>query len=545
MDHSWLRNLRLAFAAIGPIIAVSAISMTIAKADRPYLQVGLSQDQLEIVEVETDETSAAVFEAPQQLAPTMPAPVIYDRAIATTNCNCGTTSCCSVADKKAAYAKMMSAYAGVFYENNFSYLKDPCYEGPSFYSDRFKNIDTRWGTFSFGGETRYRYHDERNLRGLGITGKDDTFWLTRQRLYADWKINDTLRVYGEILDANSSDEEFAPRPIEENDMDFLNLFADVLLLDTGSSKLTARVGRQELLYGVQRAVSPLDWANTRRTFEGVKLLYQSGDTSIDAFWTQYVPVAPNELDDADSNQPFYGIYASKKGTSLGVFDAYYLGYENRDVGFSYQTFGSRTAGETDRGILYDMEGAIQFGKNENNSDHNAGFFTAGIGRKYETRLLSPTVWAYYDYASGEDDFDQVGRGDNGYDPLYPLAHKFNGFMDLFGRRNLHDFNVLTTAPLTKNISLVLWYHSFRLVEETTPYSVAMNPYNSTTKAESKDLGQEIDVLFNINLNPRNNVLLGYSHFSGGDYYDTDGIKPAIAGDSADADFFYAQFQSRY
>ena len=524
MDCHWSRKLRLMLALFGAATSTSLVLTSIAHAGSPS-----PSDGLEIVEVETN----------------LGGPPVSETSLPSAFCHCGKTSCCSEEDKQAATDKMKSAYAGVFYENDFSYLNDPCYDGPSFYADRFKNIKTRWGTFSFGGETRYRYHDERNHRGLGITGKDDTFWLTRQRLYADWKVNDTLRLYGEVLDANSSGEEFAPRPIEENDLDFLNLFVDVLLLDNGSSKLTARIGRQELLYGAQRTVSPLDWANTRRTFEGVKVLYQSGDTSIDAFWTQYVPVAPNELDDADSNQQFYGFYASQKGTPIGVFDAYYLGYDNHDVGFSYHTLGSRVAGKTVGGMLYDMEGAFQFGEDDTPSAHNAGFFTAGVGRQYESRLLSPTIWAYYDYASGEDDFDQVGLGDGGYDHLFPLAHKYNGLMDLFGRRNLHDFNVLTTAPLTKNISLLLWYHYFRLVEETTPYSVVMTPYNKDVQAESKDLGHEIDLLFNINLDPRNNVLLGYSHFFGGDYYDTDGIKPAIAGDDADADFFYAQFQSRY
>jgi hypothetical protein len=33
-----------------------------------------------------------------------------------------------------------------------------------------------------------------------------------------------------------------------------------------------RVGRQELLYGSQRLISTLDWANTRRTFQGENLL---------------------------------------------------------------------------------------------------------------------------------------------------------------------------------------------------------------------------------------------------------------------------------
>ncbi|TWT74203.1 alginate export family protein [Allorhodopirellula solitaria] len=450
----------------------------------------------------------------------------------------------SVQEKRAAaMAKMKGAYAGVFYANNFSYLDDPYYNGPRYFSDCFKNIQTRYGTLSLGGESRYRYHDERNMRGLGITGNDDTFWLTRNRLYADWHINDTFRIYAEALDANSGGEIYAPRPIEENDFDIQNLFVDVKLLDGPDGTLTARLGRQELLFGAQRTVSPLDWANTRRTFQGVRGNYQQGDTSIDAFWTELVRVDPKGSDDVSSDIQFYGTYLTQQNTSLGTLESYYLGSDNHFIGFSEQTLGSRVSGATDNGTLYDFEGAYQFGSDATDDRHSAGFFSAGLGRNIETDFFSPVVWCRWDRASGEKDFNEVGQGDGGYDHLYPLAHKYLGFMDLFGRRNLDDFNVFTQTPLTEKVSLILWYHYFRLVEATTPYSVVMTPYNTTTPAASKDLGHEIDVLLNYNINPRNNVVLGYSHFNAGDYYDAPTIGPADG--KNDADFFYFQYTTRY
>ncbi len=457
---------------------------------------------------------------------------------------CPSLSAKTIKEKQAAaMANMKNAYAGVFYANDFSYLDDPYYNGPRFFSDNFKNMQTGHGTLSLGGETRYRYHDERNFRGTGITGLDDTFWLTRNRLYADWHINDTFRIYAETLDANSSGERNPVRPIDENDFDIQNLFVDVKLLDGADGTLTARIGRQELLYGAQRTVSPLDWANTRRTFQGVRGLYKKGNTSWDAFWTELVVVDPKGSDDVSSNIQFYGTYLTQQNTALGTWESYYLGSDNRYVGFSEHTVGSRASGATDRGTLYDFEGAYQFGSDATPDPHSAGFFTAGLGRNVETNFFSPAVWCYWDRASGEKNFNQVSQGDGGYDHLYPLAHKYLGFMDLFGRRNLDDFNVYTQTPLTEKISLIVWYHYFRLVEATTPYNVVMRPYNTTTPAQSKDLGQEIDFLLNYNVNPRNNVVLGYSHFNAGDYYNTAGIGPADGQNNAD--FFYFQFTTRY
>ncbi|MEM6365019.1 MAG: alginate export family protein [Planctomycetota bacterium] len=552
------RRLRLAFALIVPALAMADgvtaddhIS-TSGLTDTVVQSVAFDDEASDVIDLSQPvaETEAAVTEetvSPVEATPSMIQPVVSYSEIAPVACNCPCppTKCCTKDDKAAATAAMKSAYAGLFYANNFSYLTDPCYDGPSFCGEPLKDIKTDFGTWSFGGETRFRYHNERNHRGVGITGRDDNFWLYRQRLYADWKLNDCLRVYAEGLHAESYGETFNPRPIEENDFDIQNLFVDVKLLDEDCGKLVARVGRQELLYGAQRTVSPLDWANTRRTFEGVRLLYQNNDTSLDAFWTEFVPVDPDDADESDNNRQFYGTYLTQKNTAVGQVEGYYLGFDNTTTNFSYHTVGSRVSCKTDSGMLYDFEGAFQFGDNTTSEDHSAGFFTLGVGRKIETDFLSPLVWFYYDYASGEDDFGDVGRGDGGFDHLFPLAHKYNGFMDLFGRRNLHDINVFTATPLGSKVTMIFWYHYFLLVEDTTPYSVVMTPYNTASAAGDRELGHEFDVLFNINLDPRNNILLGYSHFAAGDYYDTTANLPTGVDTDADADFFYAQFQTRY
>lgn len=500
-------------------------------------------------EVSENVTVSQAFAADQigvaQLHASRPA---VSMAAAHESLSVGCPTCVNKEKQEAATKAMKGAYAGVFYANNFGYLTNPHYNGPAFLGESLKNMRSPLGTISLGGESRSRYHSEDNHRGLGITGRDDQFWLFRQRLYADWRVNDLIRVYGETLYADSGGETFPPRPIEENNFDMQNLFVDVNLLSGNDGNLTLRGGRQELVFGEQRTISPLDWANTRRTFEGLRGLYQNGDTAIDAFWTGFVPVRPQDLDQADYDQQFYGVYLTQKNTAVGTLEAYYIGYDQTDPAtpdFSYHTLGSRASGATQGGWLYDCEGGVQFGDNFSADDHSAMFTTLGLGRALKGSLLSPTVWFYYDYASGEEDFADVSRGDGGYDHLFPLAHKYNGFMDLFGRRNLHDINVFSSTPLGKNVSMILWYHYFLLAEATTPYSVVMTPYNTTAAAGDRELGHEIDLLFDVSLNARNNILLGYSHFAAGDYYSTTaGLPPSVAVD-ADANFFYAQFQTRY
>ena len=472
-----------------------------------------------------------------------PAPVAEMTPAVMPSCNCCTTPCCTKKKKEAATAAMKGAYKGVFYANDFSYLNDPCYDGPAFLGDSLKGL--MGGKLDIGGEARMRYHSENNHRRLGLTGNDDNFFLTRYRMFANMRVNEFFRIYGEYLYADSGGETFDNRPIEENRGEIQNLFLDTRLLDG----LTLRVGRQELLLGAQRLVSPLDWANTRRTFEGYRGTYQGDEWTVDGWFVNPVNRnAANEsrIDDANFDVDFWGVYASKAGTRFGTIDNYYMGLSNETLDFDYHNLGSRMVGSTDGGLLYEFEGAYQFGSNSDGSDHSAAFLTGGLGRKLSICTgcgeWNPIVWAWYDWASGEEDPTAVARGDNSFDHFFPLAHKYNGFMDLFGRRNLHDINFQFITPiLGSKVKLLLWYHHFFLDQATTPYSVVMSPFNAANAAGDRELGQEIDVLFNIAINPRNSALIGYSHFNSGDYYSTTAGVPT----SADADFFYFQYQMRF
>ena len=69
----------------------------------------------------------------------------------------------------------------------------------------------------------------------------------------------------EGIAAFSNSQDLPSLPIDQTGFDFLNLFMDFKLADVLGKAAYLRVGRQELLFGSQRLVSNLDWANTRRT----------------------------------------------------------------------------------------------------------------------------------------------------------------------------------------------------------------------------------------------------------------------------------------
>ncbi len=449
---------------------------------------------------------------------------------ATGSCPC--QKCCSKKKKEALQKAVAGAYKGLFYDNNFDYLCDPCYQG-WFPGENLKRLGIgHCMTLDVGGQYRARQHSERNLRLLGLTGIDDDFLLHRARIYTNLEIGRRIRFYFEYLDAVSEFENFGPRPIEENRSDVQNLFLDAVLLSGGPGTLTGRAGRQELLYGAQRLVSPLDWANTRRTFDGGKFMWSGRKWNIDTFWTRPLKRDFRQFDSANLDQQFYGIYSTYKGFKKDIAEVYWLGLDNDVFGFRYDTIGGRYYGHCGDWLM-ELEAGYQFGTNANDSSHSAGAVTMGVGRKFK-HAWNPALWVYYDFASGTN---ATGAG-NGWHHNFPLAHKYLGFMDLFGRRNIETPNVQLTLQPHKRVKFLLWYYYFFLENKNdTPYSVTMTPFFGGVTPGSADLGHEIDTLFTFTVNPRMNIVFGYSRFFSGRYYNTPGLPF-----SGDADFFYTQYQ---
>ncbi|MEZ6121031.1 MAG: alginate export family protein [Pirellulaceae bacterium] len=466
----------------------------------------------------------------QEICSSCNAPVV------SANCSCPT---CQPAKKAPAKKPnpCATSHKNIFYLNDFSYLKDPCYSGCCL-GDGLKLMPVgpcgEYGTLDVGGQLRFRYHHEKGMgQNPGLTRfqqNSNDFLLSRMRLYSDWKVNDCVRFYAEGIYAGvTGPNDYIPRAIDENYGDLNNLFVDLKMTDS----TTVRLGRQELQYGGQRLVSPLDWANTRRKFEGINILHRQGDWATDVFYTNFVPVDANDFDEADYDQSFYGMYTTYSGLENASLDVYYLGYDHQANGapittdFSLHTFGARLNGSLDD-WLYEVEGGPQFGRQSGlGLDHTAGFFTAGIGRKIKQAPWNTTLWVYYDYASGNN----IGGDFNRFNQLFPLAHKYLGFNDAVARSNIESPNVLLTMKPTDKLSLLLWYYHFMSNQDTDIVpSIGGTPAQSTT---SKDFGDELDLIATYSISPRSQILFGWSHLWAGN--------KIITANRSDEDFFYTEF----
>ena len=216
----------------------------------------------------------------------------------------------------------------------------------------------------------------------------------------------------------------------------MNLFGDARVVNEDRGDLWLRGGRQELLYGAQRLISPLDWSNTRRTFDGAKLFWRGESWNADAFWTRPVPASQHvnndsNFDHPDPHQEIFGLYTTRKDWKNQKLDLYYRRLAKYDGLIPFQNhLREQVGGSMKRG--YGKSKALPV-RRLRNSRPVGGFY---IRRRAETGRprLESVLWIYYDWASGNRDPADSVHGT--FNLMFPLGHKYLGWMDLVGRQNI-------------------------------------------------------------------------------------------------------------
>ena len=117
-------------------------------------------------------------------------------------------------------------------------------------------------------------------------------------------------------------------------------------------------------------------------------------------------------------------------------------------------------------------------------------------------------------------------------------------MDIVGRQNILDPNVVMKFYPSKRVNFLLWYHHFNLASaRDSLYNAAGAPIRTDpTGRAGTYVGDELDIAINLILNPHTDWQFGASHFWAGPYVQRTATNPAQARDGS---FFYAQFVFRF
>lgn len=433
------------------------------------------------------------------------------------------------------------------FDFDFRYLEQPGHDKDFFDPIKRIHLGSDW-LLSFGGSFWYRYMHETDSR-LNAAEINNDYHLLRTRLHADLWYQDQFRLFAEMLDARALGLDLPALGIDKNHTDMLNLFADVKLGQFMDGPAYLRVGRQELLYGSQRLISTLDWANTRRTFQGVKTFWQTPAFNLDAFWVRPMVTEPNQFDNWDKDRNFVGLWGTYKAIPGQVLDLYYLSLiDNRTVSPAnitqgnvlqgdsvLHTIGARWVGDYER-ILYELEGMYQFGK-RSHLDISAFSIASGVG--YQLPLpMNPQFWLRYDFASGDKNH-RDGRS-NTFNQLFPFGHYYFGYIDQVGRQNIHDFNAQFTLHPQPWVTFLGQYHRFYLANKRDYlYNAAgAGTIRDITGQSGSHVGDEIDFTVNFHVSRHQDILLGYSKLFTGEFIKN--TRPGVS-----PDLFYAQYNFRF
>lgn len=415
--------------------------------------------------------------------------------------------------------------------------------------DDFKHIDLTddadvW--LSIGGSARARYEHFENF-GFG-PGNDDGFFLTRLRLHADLHVGGNLRFFVEGKTAFSTDRNLPgmQRTLDNDELALQQAFFDYSFNWGGEGSASIRVGRQQLLFGKQRLVSPLIWSNTMRSWDGINATIKTGGWTYNVFWTQFAPVRKYSYNNSDRHTQFFGVYAtgvffSEEGVNA---DFYFLGLDQDDATNTYNgttgaerryTVGGRLFGKiADTGWDYDAEAAYQFG-DVGSADINACMLAAEVGYAFGGDW-STRAFVGFDYASGDD---SAGDGDvETFNQLFPLGHAYLGSIDVVGRQNIVDLSFGASAKPIDKLTVRAALHVFwRASDSDALYNAGGGVVRAGGLSGSSYVGTELDLTAKYKLDANTTLLVGYSHFFAGDF-----VESATPAADDDVDYFYAQVQ---
>ena len=147
----------------------------------------------------------------------------------------------------------------------------------------------------------------------------------------------------------------------------------------------------------------------------------------------------------------------------------------------------------------------------------AGMSTSGIGYNFKNTLWNPTIWTFYDFASGTQNAGTHTQ--NTFNQLFNFGHNYFGGLDMIGRQNINDFNLHFQINPTPYISFWTQYHHLWLDSATDAlYNITGTAIRrSATGAAGTDVGDELNLVTNIHLTAVQDLQIGYGHLFGGEF----------------------------
>lgn len=295
------------------------------------------------------------------------------------------------------------------------------------------------------------------------TTVDGGFGLSRVLLRGEGRLRGRLGLVAELKSSLVTNRVLpgGRRLADEDVFDLQQLYGEATVVRPVGRALL-RVGRFDLSLGRERLVSPLDWTNTRRAFQGAAFTFARRSFELRLLAVRPIQIRRRQPNIADTTRQLYGAQLAH-ALPPGRLELYWLRNENGSAGFNgtagYErrhTIGARfTRAGAPRQPDADVEVAMQRGS-VGGSPVRAWMLGSQVGWTFASRA-APRVYAGLDAASGDR---AAGGSVETFNQLFPLGHAFLGYIDLHGRENIVDLNAGGSVRALYGMLVQLDVHDF-------------------------------------------------------------------------------------
>ena len=280
-----------------------------------------------------------------------------------------------------------------------------------------------------------------------------------------------------------------------------------------NNKFSIRIGRQRLMYDNQRLFAENDWRLSAAVHDAINFRYYTPKLSSELalafnqsseryFGTDFNPSGFTNYKFLAVNYLRYKYSSKLTFTGLNSTDAYQDKLNPEKMNFRY-TLGGRIEWETN-GLYTTFSGYYQGGRNPSGKDLSAYYIQPEI-RYTSPKGLTARIGA--EIFSGNNN-KQINKTDHSFVPLYGVAHRFNGSMDLItkfpgdvGDAGLINPYLFLIKSISSKFEIRSDFHTFHLDKDY---------YNNDVKI-NRFLGFENDFLFTYKPNPVTKIDLGVSY----------------------------------
>ena len=347
------------------------------------------------------------------------------------------------------------------------------------------------------------------------------YLLQRYTLHSDYHLNSEFRAFVELKSGLENGRKGGPRPVDEDQLDLSQGFAEWSHQIQENEKITLRIGRQEFRFGSARLIANRDEANVQRSLDAADFIMNLEHWRIDSFFGKLDQTNVGIFDDSfDPNTVLWGVYSAGPFLPNGGIDLYYLGLMRNQIKFvrgagneTRHSVGTRVWGNS-KPLDYDFEFSYQFGT-FGLGTIQAWELASDTGYTFEEVPLYPRLSLKTSMASGDHDPTQTKL--QTFDPIFPKGCYFDQ-MDLIGPSNILSVDPTLTLKLSKEFILKGDWNWMWLDDvHDGLYNNALTIMAKSKSASPNDVGNSMSGKLIWKLNPHLSFNLVYVHFTPGTF----------------------------